>query len=377
MYPYRDATAFLTGSICSAQTRLKKGDIVNEMFWWDGDNLMYYEGCGLIGGGCADPDLMNDMSNYMLAVNACDNNGGHSIPKEGVDLESLASNYFDESYPGCKKCSSGLFASNSGDCDDTDRLSFAIGPDDRECADDEEDYCYTYQQLQNEYSGECLDNGYQARKRSYSYSYRSGEELNDVKDTLSLFLDGDDSPLCPPNPYTYLTKCNASTGRCSYNALSEETEMSCKNDFTDCKNNQYLADLANYESLIEQCDAIEAEYDRFHPWGWVLGASIISVCAIMVIILSIYTKMNPGEIDQKSYETNKKIANGSLYFISSSSLYFSIFILLSASLFFTSAYVVIESFSESTWVPFSFGVIGLIISIYFTSKVARLYFNKR
>ncbi len=376
MYPYRDATAFLSDSICSSNVRVKKGDIVNEMFWWDDDELKHYEGCGLIGGGCQDPQLADDLSNYVLAANACEKNGGHSIPKEGVDVEALASKYFDESYPGCKKCSSGLFAVNSGDCSDTDRLSFAVGPDDTECADDEEDYCYTYQELQNEHSGECLDKGYQARKRPYSYSYRFGEELNDVKDALSLFLGDDaDSPLCPPNPYTYLTKCNPSTGKCSYNAQSEETEMSCKNDFTDCENPEYLTDLAIYDSLIDECNEIEAEYDRFHPWGWIVGVSVVSICAIMVIGLSIYSKMNPGKSDN-SYETNNKFKNGTFYAISRSLPYLSLVLLLVVTMAFTSVYAITESFGKSAWVPLTFGVIGFIISVYLLSKISRIYFKK-
>lgn len=94
------------------------------------------------------------------------------------------------------------------------------------------------------------------------------------------------SEQCPPNPFDYFTLCNPSTFECSYTAQdpSDPIEVAnCKNDFTTCQDESYLADKTVQSNLDANCLSKKKKIEKYEKdrtefpviFGIILGFLVV------------------------------------------------------------------------------------------------------
>jgi hypothetical protein len=169
------------------------------------------------------------------------------------------------------------------------------------CVPTSNDIAYTI-----EFPFECLDSGYQARKKAYSQGVRNCLKITEKQqEVVSAQPDGKTltyAQMCPPNPYAYFKKCSPGDNSCRYiasgcvdcdangencdcSAADPYQVLSCHNDLTDCKDKEYIKDYNMWMSFNDRCKANWDQWEALNPAATTYSAIFYAVLLIVIIVL--------------------------------------------------------------------------------------------
>jgi hypothetical protein len=274
----------------------------------DDDAIVHYKGCGVIGGGCDDPLLKQEKQNFQRAAVAC----GDLIGYAGCNHATLSSQFFTkpeklkdtEAINGCRYCdegpAKGMYVRLDASCKEAkvDLLRFK-GQEEKSFTREGKVYdacsnlpagtnCVQTDEalLKGDNADDCTDDTYQLRKKGYVVTRMHCMQLAEVVgrpvDDLNL------SSLCPPKAEDFLSKCKGIA--CSYSAVTGTPSevASCKNDYTDCQNEDYLTDLKVATKEAQYCERKYGLWEgRRAPYLGV-GIGLEAVIFLMMIALFVF-----------------------------------------------------------------------------------------
>jgi hypothetical protein len=251
-----------------------------------------YETCGILG-GCDDPRLESDKTDWLAANAACD-----AAPLDVV-RSCTPSAIFDATvmgpFYGCHSCSdSGLpaFVKDGVSCTDADidtatlksyaayediiQVDGSIAP--ARCDPDDliNGTCY---ESKAEYEAnvsahECLNGAYMLRKKIMVDYVKACDKVAETTRTP----DADFRDQCPPKVADFLD-CDPKTNTCNYTAVDGANSASCSNSLEGCEDPAYLVDLSRDDAMRFKC---KEEYDQWKMMNkWPV---IITVVVYLLLI---------------------------------------------------------------------------------------------
>jgi hypothetical protein len=301
------------------------------------DKLKSYEGCGLFAkdGGCDSPEFLTDKADYLEALDACAgldqaNMTFCTANNAAVDVFPTEPN----AYEGCTRCTGstdaekalsnprknfGMFVQDGKSCasglDPFTYLGTAASP----CNPNDLNCVSTIADLLEKSPNDCMDEGYQTRKKRLSERMEACERLNDV---TRVPQPSDGSPrridaMCPPEAFDFLTKCDESTKACSY--IPKDCECpsdvkdigdcdcknadrfvvaSCKNDFASCclendkdglvcRDEDFKADYLSWKKADDICKELHAQDQMLNPLAPAVTGAVYGLCLIIIIYILI------------------------------------------------------------------------------------------
>jgi hypothetical protein len=305
-----------TDDVCLKDTYVGEDTFVNKFMFYDPtcatapkdktcEKTRHYAGCGVFSGLC--PAATADIERYTAAAEACSSLRG-LVAEEGKSgkttkgaqycrAQDIAALVFaqDVKYKGCSLCSdpgSPLWHSwvrEGADCSaKTDPLVYKrtdLSPCE---AGDELGYCMDSDDaLKARSPDDCLDNGYQERKRVFSKLLRACKRV-EATTVVPARTDGSPRPLrlmCEPKVFDYM-KCNATTKECAYappSGAAAPVVAACANSFEGCEDPEYLADRKVWEALNANCKARWDAVASRNYWFVAVSAGVYAVLLLLLV----------------------------------------------------------------------------------------------
>lgn len=319
---------------------VNEADIVNKFGFTDtmcttGDKnqqdcktIVSYKECGVFSGLCDDPEYIKARADYDKAIKAC--GALENSPFEYCRPQDISNVLFADSYPGCSRCvddpSSSTWHTHVAEgksCDpSTVNLYYYMGTNDQRCPGGAElGYCFdTKEALKAKSPNECLDAGYQIRKKQLSQYLRSCDAMKATSRSKSDVI----SESCPPPMFSYFTKCSKDTYKCNYiangcvcdstgkncdcRAADKSAVGACQNDFTGCLDPDYIKDVKFHESINATCEEFrQQETQTNYVVAVVFGSLYIIMILAMIYFAYFSFRTQTPETRQAYTEQTRRI----------------------------------------------------------------------
>lgn len=283
-------------------------------------------GCGLFGGpagtSCTDPEFVTESTNWAKLQAACQAFGlatpGGPASCARADILNYILNVYippgcansdqscNTSYAGCTACTSdngspsnvGLYVASSGgsfDCNtalvQTPHIPYlnsgayactkgtVSAGGTGICAGNATDLV-NYPTTGKNFN-DCPNDSYQARKQQWVVLSELCTVITANRPT-SFPADAAPSAICAYPLSSALSKCNAQTGACTYTPTSggpnpAVVALACKNDFSTCVSDTFVADTNRTNTTIDQCKSRQTAYN-------VTGNAMLAVFIILMLL---------------------------------------------------------------------------------------------
>lgn len=351
---------------CPNGTDYPQDDKINKFIWYDelcsavpegapcspgpGNNPKFYEGCGLFGGGCDDPEFISDRNRFEDMIRACnkvqlvssDPKVGTSEPAANAscDRTIIAAQNFaevivagDSPYARCKLCSGAnasesanqFYVDEGAECSTAqiNPLQYYMDPTQTDnnvscntqvanfpqfvdeaifCNAGQDDADWNTYRNATGNRDDCRNSAYQLVKAQVSRQLRACQEARDIY--TSAVPDAENPTIremCPAYPYTFFD-CNRSTQLCNYTALTPSLQLSCTNKLDspeDCDTADFLKDYDDWTRLNDRCHAIAAQDDFAAQYGiWIGTMGLLFWILMFLIIIFVYAKQRKVSVTQ-------------------------------------------------------------------------------